>query len=34
VAVANVGEQAARTMAVDDQVWASWPPEAAIVLAR
>jgi putrescine transport system ATP-binding protein len=33
-AVANLGDRAAGAIAVDDQVWASWPPEAAILLTR
>ncbi len=33
-AIANVGRPAEDAVAVDAQVWLSWPPEAAIVLAR
>jgi hypothetical protein len=33
-AIANVGRPAEGAVAVDAQVWLSWPPEAAIVLAR
>ncbi len=33
-AVANIGGRAAAAPAVDQQVWLSWPPEAAIVLTR
>jgi len=33
-AVANVGAPGERAVAVDAQVWLSWPPEAAIVLTR
>ena len=33
-AVANVGPPAASALTVDQQVWLSWPPEAAIVLTR
>jgi putrescine transport system ATP-binding protein len=33
-AVANVGGGTAGALAVDQQVWLSWPPEAAIVLTR
>jgi putrescine transport system ATP-binding protein len=33
-AVANIGPPAASALAVDQQVWLSWPREAAIVLTR
>jgi putrescine transport system ATP-binding protein len=33
-AIANVGRPAEDAVAVDAQVWLSWPPEAATVLAR
>ena len=33
-AIANVGRVAERVAAFDEQVWLSWPPEAAIVLTR
>jgi putrescine transport system ATP-binding protein len=33
-AVANVGSYAARAVGVGDQIWLSWPSEAAILLTR
>ena len=33
-AIANVGRGAGRAVTFDDQVWLSWPPEAAIVLTQ
>jgi len=33
-AIANVGHAAGRAVTFDDQVWLSWPPEAAIVLTQ
>ena len=33
-AIANVGRVTERAIAFDEQVWLSWPPEAAIVLVR
>ena len=33
-AVANLGNRAEGALAIDEQVWLSWPPEAAIVLTR
>jgi hypothetical protein len=33
-AVANTGSAAGRTIGVDDKVWLSFSPEAAIVLTR
>ena len=33
-AVANTGPSTASALAVEQQVWLSWPPEAAIVLTR
>jgi putrescine transport system ATP-binding protein len=34
VALANIGGRADAALAVDQPVWLSWPPEAAIVLTR
>jgi putrescine transport system ATP-binding protein len=33
-AIVNVGAQAGRAAGIDEQVWLSWPAEAAIVLTR
>jgi putrescine transport system ATP-binding protein len=33
-AIANIGRGAGRAVTFDDQVWLSWPPEAAIVLTQ
>jgi len=33
-AIANVGRGGGRAVTFDDQVWLSWPPEAAIVLTQ
>jgi putrescine transport system ATP-binding protein len=33
-AIANVGGSAGRAVGFDEQVWLSWPPEAAIVLTQ
>jgi putrescine transport system ATP-binding protein len=33
-AIANVGSRAGRPFAFDEQVWLSWPPDAALVLTR
>jgi putrescine transport system ATP-binding protein len=33
-AVANVGRVGGRAITFDDQVWLSWPPDAAIVLTQ